>query len=269
MTTGGERPRPARGDTVEALAPARLGRLGRAAQDLLAPPRRLRRARARDRVLRRTSASASSAAGRSSSCSSPPLVPVLVATIDLFARCRRRHVALAPALRSLASRLVLWLWVGALFALLRVTGLLADGDARPLDPGPRRGDGRGRVVALVVLGLGCARGWLLTRPRLVPRGPGRPTRTGSAATSPAMLVLGLVALVVAATNPYSLLFVLPSLHAWLWLPHVPREPRPRARWPLRRRVRRGSHPRRLVRVAARARARRASGTSSRSSRSAT
>jgi hypothetical protein len=35
-----------------------------------------------------------------------------------------------------------------------------------------------------------------------------------------MLVLGVVALVVAAVNPYSLIFVLPSLHAWLWLPQV-------------------------------------------------
>jgi hypothetical protein len=35
-----------------------------------------------------------------------------------------------------------------------------------------------------------------------------------------MLVLGVVALVVAAQNPYSLVFLLPSLHAWLWLPHV-------------------------------------------------
>jgi hypothetical protein len=29
-----------------------------------------------------------------------------------------------------------------------------------------------------------------------------------------------IALVVAAVNPYALLFVLPSLHAWLWLPQV-------------------------------------------------
>jgi hypothetical protein len=41
-----------------------------------------------------------------------------------------------------------------------------------------------------------------------------------------MLVLAVVALVVAAVNPYSLLFVLPSLHAWLWLPQV----RDRGRW---------------------------------------
>ena len=35
-----------------------------------------------------------------------------------------------------------------------------------------------------------------------------------------MLVLGIVALVVAAQNPFALIFVLPSLHAWLWLPHA-------------------------------------------------
>jgi hypothetical protein len=28
------------------------------------------------------------------------------------------------------------------------------------------------------------------------------------------------AVLVAATNPYALLFILPSLHAWLWAPHV-------------------------------------------------
>ena len=35
-----------------------------------------------------------------------------------------------------------------------------------------------------------------------------------------MLVLALVALVVTAANPYTLLFLLPSLHAWLWLPQL-------------------------------------------------
>jgi hypothetical protein len=36
----------------------------------------------------------------------------------------------------------------------------------------------------------------------------------------ALLVLGVVALLVVATNPFALIFVLPSLHAWLWLPQV-------------------------------------------------
>src|SRR5581483_11136923 len=37
-----------------------------------------------------------------------------------------------------------------------------------------------------------------------------------------------VALLVVATNPFALLFVLPSLHVWLWLPQL-RERRPGAR----------------------------------------
>jgi hypothetical protein len=35
-----------------------------------------------------------------------------------------------------------------------------------------------------------------------------------------MLALGLVALLVVATNPFALLFLLPALHIWLWLPHA-------------------------------------------------
>jgi len=35
-----------------------------------------------------------------------------------------------------------------------------------------------------------------------------------------MLTLGVVALLVVATNAFALLFLLPSLHIWLWLPHV-------------------------------------------------
>jgi hypothetical protein len=34
------------------------------------------------------------------------------------------------------------------------------------------------------------------------------------------LALGVVGLLVAATNPFALVFVLPSLHGWLWLPQV-------------------------------------------------
>jgi hypothetical protein len=35
-----------------------------------------------------------------------------------------------------------------------------------------------------------------------------------------LLCLSAVALLVVATNPFAILFLLPSLHAWLWLPNV-------------------------------------------------
>ena len=44
----------------------------------------------------------------------------------------------------------------------------------------------------------------------------------------ALLALGLVALVVVATNPFALVFLLPSLYAWLWLPQA-HAPSPAAR----------------------------------------
>jgi hypothetical protein len=40
------------------------------------------------------------------------------------------------------------------------------------------------------------------------------------------LALGVVGLLVVATNPFALVFVLPSLHAWLWIPHL----RDRSTW---------------------------------------
>jgi hypothetical protein len=38
----------------------------------------------------------------------------------------------------------------------------------------------------------------------------------------ALLGLAVVALLVVGTNPFALLFVLPALHAWLWLPQLQR-----------------------------------------------
>jgi len=38
------------------------------------------------------------------------------------------------------------------------------------------------------------------------------------------MALGVVGLLVVATNPFALIFVLPSLHVWLWLPQVRASP---------------------------------------------
>ena len=67
-------------------------------------------------------------------------------------------------------------------------------------------------------------GWLAARPGLAGDGPAsRSEELGGHLAG--MLVLIGVSLVVAASNPYALIFVLPSLHAWLWIPHVPRDQR--------------------------------------------
>src|SRR5262249_62158615 len=78
----------------------------------------------------------------------------------------------------------------------------------------------GALIVLVLLG---AAGWLVARSRLLPQRPVRPEER-LAGHSAALLALGVVGLLVAAVNPFALVLVLPSLHAWLWLPPSPTPP---------------------------------------------
>jgi hypothetical protein len=147
------------------------------------------------------------------------LLPFAIGAVDLFARCRRRRIPLLPALRSLRSRLGFWAYVGVLVLLATSLGLFPDGvDGRPLPPhAPGVGEPPVIGVALLVaLGLG---GWLAGRDRLIPRRPATAPET-LGGYSVALLALGVVALLVVATNPYALLYLLPSLYAWLWLPQA-------------------------------------------------
>src|SRR5919206_3168477 len=151
LTTGSERPPSPFADQPSRLDGTRLAELGRAAQQLL----------------RWLDSGAELAPGTATYVYFGPrtlpgwsielvliaaLAPFFLAAIDLFAHCRRRHIPLAPALRSYRSRAGFWLWTAAL------------------------------------------------------------------------LVLAVVALLVIATNPFALVFLLPSLHAWLWLPNFRERP---------------------------------------------
>ena len=143
------------------------------------------------------------------------LLPFLAAAVDLFARCRRRRISIAPALRSYRSRLGFWAWTGALFLVFAAFGFWGGGDGHP----PSLNTVTWPGGALIVLVLLAAVGWVVTRSRLLPRRAIRPEER-LAGHSGALLALGVVGLLVAATNPFALIFVLPSLHAWLWLPQV-------------------------------------------------
>jgi hypothetical protein len=72
------------------------------------------------------------------------------------------------------------------------------------------------VTLLVLLALP---GWLVSHARLAPRRVATAEEELAGHTA-AMLALGLIALLVVATNPFALVFLLPSLHIWLWLPHM-------------------------------------------------
>jgi hypothetical protein len=217
LTTAGERPPTGFTDSIDRLHSPRFSAIGRSAQDLL---------RSLDQGAELTQGTSSylylgARIVRGWALEFvlvAALLPFLIAAVDLFARCRRRHIPLVPALRSYRNRLVFWLWVVAVFELFALIGVWPGGAALPVAPQtPAAGDWpRLGLLGLVLL---AALGWLVARDRLLPRRAVTLTEE-LAGTTVALLVLALVGLLVAATNPFALIFVLPSMHAWLWLPHV-------------------------------------------------
>ena len=217
LTTAGERPPAAFTDRAAALDTARLTGLGRATQELIGSlDQGLELAQGTtsfvwigDRIVRGWAIELFLVA---------LLIPYLVAVVDLFAHCRRRRIGLLPAARSLRSRLAFWLFLGLAFVVFRAVGAWPSGVPRPPNPAVAS-SGDWRVLALAALGLVGFLGWIVTRQRLVPR---RPVGTDEqlAGATVALLGLGVVSLLVLATNPFALIFFLPAMHAWLWLPQV-------------------------------------------------
>ena len=221
LTSGGERPPPAFFDQVGRLDARRFGQLGRAAQQLLrwldsgvefAPGTRSY-VYFGPRILPGWAIQSALIAA---------LLPFLLAAVDLFARCRRRHIPLAPALRSYRSRFGFWLWTAAIFEFFALVGVWpsAPAVALPVDAAPGT---HWPVIGLAGLALLSGLGWLVARERLMPRRPVSSSEELAGATA-ALLALAVVALLVVATNPFALIFLLPSLHAWLWLPNVRHRP---------------------------------------------
>src|SRR5213078_4855095 len=121
-------------------------------------------------------------------------------------------------LRALRSRLAFWAYAGVVFTCFRLLGAFGGGPPRPPNPAsPDAGDWPALALAgfLVLL----AAGWVVARYRLTPRRPVAQEEVVAGQTV-ALLALAIVALLVVGTNPFALLFVLPALHAWLWLPQV-------------------------------------------------
>ena len=217
LTSSGDRPPPAFGDTPDRLNGSRLTRIGRSSQALL-------ESLDDDVELVEGTSSYIYLGARAVRGWAVVLIlftallPALAVIVDLFARLRRRHIPLAPALRSFRTRLLFWLFAVLLFELFAMVGAWTTGAARPLAPELSPGT-EWPVLALVGYGCLLAVGWLFSRDRLIPR---RPLGDGEELSGQvaALLVLAVLSLLIVAMNPYALIFVLPSLHAWIWLPQV-------------------------------------------------
>ena len=215
LTSAGDRPPLAFGDTAARLDVQRLGEIGRASQRLLSSldesgelaqstsayvylDNRLVRGWTLELVL------------------ITALLPFFAAVVDLFALCLRRRIPLAPAFRSYRSRIAFWLWLLVVFEALGLFGLWPRGD--PLPPPPEASAGTNWPVAGVCIFAALAAvGWLVARDRLLPR-RAVAAEDDLAGQVAALLVLAVLSLIVLALNPFALLFLLPAVHAWLWLP---------------------------------------------------
>jgi hypothetical protein len=216
LTTGGDRPPASFGDAPERLDRKQLTDIGRSAQALIGSidefglisgsrsyvylGQRLVRGWAIELAL------------------VAMLLPFAVVTVDLFARCRRRRIPIMPALRAYRSRIGFWLWVGLVFLFLGLVGVWPAGDSRPLNPETHAAS-HWPLLGVVLLVVLAVPGWLVSHARLTPRRPAT-AEEELAGHTVTMLALGVVALLVVATNPFALIFLLPALHIWLWLPHL-------------------------------------------------
>ncbi len=139
------------------------------------------------------------------------LLPALVASIDAYARARRRREEAPGWWRTIA----LWsLPFLAAFGMAEVLVLLdqaPDAGAAPSDPGLYPLDGQA-VAALGACTATALLVWLLVRLRL--RRLGEAAESGGAGATTA-LSLCVAVLAVWLLNPFAALFLLPAVHAWM------------------------------------------------------
>ena len=144
------------------------------------------------------------------------VVPFALGVVDLIVRCRRRGLPFKPALRAQRARVGLWVLIGALVWVGGLVGLFPRGAQLPLPPYTSLVT-QPPVLGLVGLAFLTLVAWLAVRERLTPKTPAGPDER-LAGHVVALSLVGGVAVVLAFVQPYALLFVLPSLYAWLWLP---------------------------------------------------
>jgi hypothetical protein len=144
------------------------------------------------------------------------VVPFALGVVDLLVRSRRRGLPFRPALRALLARFLFWLYGGLLLWLGALMGVFPTGSALAIPPRSAPVSdwsvaGLGLLVAAFVLG------WLTARKRLASGADVTPEER-LAGYGAALGMVGFVAVALALAKPYALVFVLPSLYAWLWLP---------------------------------------------------
>ena len=203
------------GDTPGRLAAARLGGLGRSTEALIASLDASVGATFRtNATLYFDDRAASGWAVRLTLVVA--IVPFVLGVFDLLLRGRRRRLRLVPAFRGLRARFLVTLYAGLVVWAASIGGVFPTGESLPLPPHSSFVTDL-PVAGIALVAVAFVAGWLVARRRLV--SPARPTAEERLAGYTAALTwLAAVSIVVALVKPFAIVFILPSLYAWLWLP---------------------------------------------------
>jgi hypothetical protein len=143
------------------------------------------------------------------------LLPVLIASVDAFARARRRQVSVTPWLRWVAAWTVPFVAGLALAELLVLVGATPQPPPAPVAPALLPLDGAA-VAVLAAVAVAMVLAWLAARrlarwPDPGLDDPGVAPGAGVAL----MLVVSAAALLLWLLNPYAALLAVPAVHLWL------------------------------------------------------
>jgi hypothetical protein len=141
------------------------------------------------------------------------ILPALLASVDAFARARRRREPVGEWALWVAAASLPFV-IGLAVALLMVlSGLAPDAPSAPPPPAAEPFDG-GAAIVLGVVAAAIALGWIFARPLLARRGEAAddPARPGAGCA--AALILSCAAVAVWAINPFAALALTPAVHLW-------------------------------------------------------
>ncbi len=140
------------------------------------------------------------------------ILPVLLTTIDGFARTRRRGHAVGRWVIRLLAAAVPFVLTSAIVLLAKVAGVLSIAPPAAAAPGsvPLGTKGTALLSLLVAVIVGSL--WLLRRVRVIARAD----EDAGAGTALLLLMCGL-ALAVWVFNPFAAALLVPALHLWLWV----------------------------------------------------
>lgn len=139
------------------------------------------------------------------------LLPLFAATVDGFARVRRRKEPVLPWLRWIGAGLVPFAVALVVAEFLVLVGQAPNVAPMPLPPWEHP-LGAGAGVSLGLCALFFLVSWIWLRPRLAGPLPPASSPGGGAALA---LVLCFAAVAVWVVNPYAALALVPALHLWL------------------------------------------------------